>query len=577
MIGASFAARSSRGGSALARPFDGSNLDITTGPAASLAALSNSYTGTALSAGTGAPNNAGNLGSGVSRKSIAYSGGNPVALELYQGARVVDTYCELPISGQDSGPVSVIRSRVPTAVNAQVAFNNSQPAISVSGLIKDCVVDLTAEDGIWLKSDTVIEGLSAMGGSVPFFGGFPVDPSVIPWHTGDTVGNNTGQPMTKAQILSAINYYNANGSGVNGGTNGVTVPWGAFIIVPSNGGSVSPMYQCIGSVDGTTNPPLIGNENVNTWPVGSTNKWCLMTGAANSTPAQPFTSGNALFAYVGNAYHCDTFQCVGQISRVVIRNFRAGQFADSICLLQNDATVKSLPPMNWLFEHGVCYGAGTVDIPLSTLTGVNSANGDHSWSPPSGSNASLQNPQGPFQRNSDGTWQVSPSSGMSLPWFVTMRDLKHMNSTSSFIPARNPSAVVTFDKAYNTVGVPILRSVAQRKLLLANQYGWDSGDQRVAMMEAGTYPWATAGQPQPVSSVLEARLNAIQAAVPLSSAKAQVLGGVPCSVAAQCMQVVEITCRNQQGIPLTPSTNAGINYPVNTAVTDADGYLVGVS
>jgi hypothetical protein len=560
-------ARARQGGLGAARTFDGAHIDLTTGPRIPLETFTTTYTGNYLSAGSGAPSNGGNVGAGIAGQRIAYDGTTPYAVELYADATMVDCYSELPVAGEDSGPVAVVNCRVPTAVNAQVAFQNSQPAIHVSGPILHCTVNNTAEDGLWPMGGPVgrwqvIEDLYAMGGSVPFYAGYTVSPSVIPWTSGDVPGTNTGLPLTKAQILSVVNYYNQNGSGSNGGTNGVTVPWGAFILCPSAGLVISPIYQCIGSVDGTTNPPLIGNESTFTWPsAGGSGQWRNQTTGSSL----PFASGNALLAPIGGCYHCDAFQCVGSIARVAIRNFKIGQFANTMCLLQNDDAIKALPPMNWLFEHGQIYGAGAVDIPINTLTG------SASYTTPTGSN--MHNPTGPFSRNSDGTWQVDPASGQSVPWFVTWRDLQHNNSISSDPASRNPATNVTFEKAYDPSGAPVLPNIDARKLLLANQYGWDSGDQRPEMMENGTYDWIALGQPAPVSSVLEARFQALSAEISPSSTASQALSPAPGVVGAQAMPVLYPSCRNQVGLSLTPSTSSGITYPSGRAgVTDSRGY-----
>lgn len=563
MIAASFASRVRQGGAALARPFDARNIDLTAGVqrTASLVALSQTATNR-FAMGSTQSASANYVGNSMVDTRVRYaSAGGAHQIGIYEDGATfqnVDTDLGIYNYSSSAAPAAIVNTRVCTDINAQYASGSVTAAIDAGGLIKDCDVSGTSEDGMFPGYDcaknnipgtwTVVEGHHGLGNDFNYFEGYPYG-GPFPWVTGDAQ-TNTGLLLTLAQINGASTYSNTTGVAGPAVTNGEFVYVNTQLLGPA-------MYECIAA--GT-----LGTENPATsWPQNTSGDEFWSNGGAS------FTSGTATMILVGGGIHSDCFQTTNR-QCVVIRRVFGADFSNSCLLLQNAANSNATPPMNWVIEDGVWRGGGNYLFYVQTqtldsaytyaMTGLGGTQPSY-WSG--------HNEQGGFVRNSATDWEVNANPGNARPWHVSFRRNTLLTATSS--GSSQVGIAVGWTQAMSCYGCLIVRSEAIRDQLIAAQYGWDATDQRIGMMRNAGYDYAALGQPAPVSSVLEARLSTLLSTI----GNSQAVAANPGVCDARGMIVWEPNNLNQAGTPVTPSTATTIAYPVNTAVTDSDGYYIG--
>lgn len=580
MIGASFAARARQGGAALARPFDGRNLDLTTGPApgVSLATFTQTTTNGEFAVGSSMSGQAYYLGTSLTAQKIRYATTNPSGVKgqafrvaLYpNGGAIVDCDTDIGLYNLDTNtaaPGQIIRCRVATDINAQEGdAGGDSGAIDAGGLIKDCDVSGTAVDGIWPGYNTgqvtpgpwtVVQGCRAVGATCNYYGGYLYG-GTYPYTSTYAPGqpdSNTGLQATKAQILAAT-------------------PWQASLPV-TNGELITAVLGTLGSgLYQVVSAGTLGTENPSgNWPDTNTPdvKWSDLPATQTQTPVQPFTSGTAQLVFIGGAFHSDAGQTTGR-QRVAHRRGMAADFAGSCFLCQNAAgNTNPLPPMNWVWEDYIFRGGGTYDVYVQTQSGDNTS----SWT---FQGSSGDNGQGGFIRNSDATWSLNPTMGKSRPWHTSFRRNTHLQPISPLSP--RGGRVPSFNDALSKYGAIVVSSEAVRDAGIAAQFGWDATDQRLGMMRDGTYDYTT--MPAPVSSVLEARLQAFNAQFATNAAISSSVGNMD----ARCWIVWEPNILSgtafQAGVLQSPAlllphaAANSVNVPANVAgLTDANGYYIG--
>lgn len=547
MIGVSFASRAKTGGSALAVPFDGSNLDLTAGPKGSLTAFGPTTSSSRFTMGSTKTTDPAYVGNALSGQLIRYaSAGGAYQIGLYpNGAQISNVDSDIGLYNYDTNSAtvsSIVNARVCTDINAQYRGANITAAVDAGGLIKNVDVSGTSEDGLFPGYDngkehtpgqwTVIEGVNAVGpGAFNYYAGFPYG-GPYPWVTGDPQ-TNTGLLLTKAQVNGATPY-----------AAGLAVTNGEF--VTANTATIGPaLYQCLAA--GTLN----ATDDHNTWPTATGDYWD--TGSSASV----FTSGTATMCFIGGGIHSDGAQTTGR-QCVVFRHCRIYDFANSCILIQNaGGNSNPTPLMNWVVEHSRFRGGGNFAFYVQSQT--DDANYTY------GGTAD-HNQQGGFTRVSPTSWTTAANPGKSRPWHTSFRDLTML--TALYGP--DAGTLCTMQQCMAAQGVVYVDSEARRDALIAAQFGWDATDQRLALMRQGTYDYVVAGFPAPVSSVMEARLQAAITAVGTNSG----FSATPGALDARCMVVWERNIRNQSGGLIIPASGS-VPTPANTAITDAQGYYTG--
>lgn len=552
LAAATFSSRTQQGGCALGKPYDGQISNLTAGPKPSATLTPLGLTATAKFAmGSTQSTQSYYIGNSLSNSLIRYAQVGAHQLDIYaNGASISNIDSDIQIYNYSTlnGQLALVNSRICTDINAQYLSGSVTGAIDAGGLIKDCDISGTSEDGMFPGYDnaknntpgqwTVVEGLRAVGPGFNYYMGFPYG-GTYPYSSTYAPGqpnSNTGLLMTESQVLGATSW-SAN----------LAVTNGEFI--SANTAAIGPaMYQCVSA--GT-----LGSETPSSsWPTATSSYWSNLTSGDSS---QPFTSGTALMIFVGGGIHSDGMQTTGR-QCVVARNCIIEDFANSCALIQNAAgNSNATPLMNWIIENCVLRGGGNYDFYVQSQT----LDSNYAYGGQAGNNE-----LGGFIRNSATDWEVCATPGKARPWHISFRNNTHLTATSPYSPRQG--TLVTMQQAIVSYGAIYVDSEAKRDELIAAQFGWSSNDPRLAQMRMGTYDYTT--MPTPISSVLEARLQSLISAV----GNSQAISATPGACDARGMIVWERNNLNQNGQVIIPASGS-IPVPANTAVTDADGYYIG--
>lgn len=613
LIAATLGSRAAKGGAALAKPFDGRNLDLLCGPSPQVTVQDWGQTTTAASFNLGSSESGSSSyqGTAITAKKIRYAETNPSGttgqayrlLVAPNGASLRNVDSDIPIqSYNNTAPTSIVRSRFCTDINAQRSENQAggSGAVNSGGSMVHVDCSSTSVDAFWPGYSvtgtaptewTTVDRCRAVGAYFNYYGGhlfggtLPYNPTVNPT---DAPGGSTSLSAnyaTAAQIIAAKPWAASMAISPLTGTGAVPLQ---LITVP--GGPLgSCLYQVIGYCDAVNFPPASGYTVGPPYTLGSetaTGSWPGSSGTSASAQAakwdaqtsgetgEPFVSGNVLIATTGGAFHSDASQFTTN-QRVLFTHGFFADFANSCSLCQNaSGNNNALPVMNIVYEDLILRGGGTYDIYIQTQTG------DHASTLISGFTPSASK-QGPYTRNADGTWSWATNVQDSRPWLVVVRRNTHLTAISPLSP-RPANKVPTFNYAFSTDGVIFVSTKQKLTALLAAEFPGVTAA-GIEEMQAGTYDWTVL--PTPDSAVLEARYQALA-----SNSTLQANGEIavhPGNMSALTMVLLEMNCVgtstiNTPGSLILPhSTNNSTSVPASQVdgggnpLTDAYGFYAG--
>lgn len=613
LLAASLGARAAQGGAALAKPFDGVDTDLTTGPSPliTLSDFGQTTTTAQFYLGSSESSQSSYQGTSLSAKRIRYAETNPSGTtgQAYRlliapnGAALRNVDSDIPIQSYNvAAPTSIVRSRFCTDINAQRSENQAggSGAVNSGGSMVQVDCSNTSVDAFWPgysvtgttpETWTPVDRCRAVGAYFNYYGGhlfggtLPYNPVANPTDApGGATSVSTLEP-TAAQIIAAAQWEASMSISPLTGSGAVPLQ---LITVP--GGPLgSCLYQVIGYADAVRFPPASGYSVGPPYTLGAetaAGSWPGSSGTSTSAQAakwdgqttgetgEPFVSGNVLVATTGGAFHSDASQ-FSTNQRIVFTHGFFADFANSCSLCQTvNGNSNPLPIMNVIYEDYVFRGGGNYDLYIQTQAGDTASSLISGFTPSAAK-------QGPYIRNSDGTWDWSTDIAQSRPWFVVCRRNWHITAISPLSP-RPSGHVPTFNNAFSTNGVIFISSVSQQAQLLAAEFpGVSSAG--IAMMQAGTYDWTTL--PTPDGAVLEARYQALASNTNLQTNGAFAVH--PGNMSAMTMLVLEMNCIgssavNVPGTLIAPHASGNsTNVPASQVdgsgnpLTDAYGFYVG--